>query len=70
MGAITYFVARPLSVDDIIKVAQDNECTMTGTSVQYRVEFDVEYLLLFSFIHLGRSIHCNNRHEAYSVLQP
>ncbi|KAG0728527.1 hypothetical protein GWK47_003703 [Chionoecetes opilio] len=36
----------------------------------YRVVFGVEHLLLFSFTHLGRSIHCNKRHETQSVFHP
>ena len=48
---------------DSFIVALENGCITTGTLVQYRVEFGVEHLL-FSFTHLGRSINCNNRHEA------
>ena len=61
MATNTYFIASPFSASDNIKVAQDNECIMMGTLVQYRVEFGIEHL--FSFTHLGRSIHCNNRRE-------
>ena len=64
MGTNTYFIASPFGASASIKVAQDNECITAGIMVQYRVEFGVEHLLLFSFTHLGRSIHCNNRHEA------
>ena len=64
MGTKTYFLARPFSAKDRIKVAQDNECITTGTQVQYRVEFGVEHLL-FSFTHLGRNIiHRKNGREA------
>ena len=64
MGTNTYFIASPFGASDTIKVAQDNECVTTGTLVQYRVEFGLEHLLLFSFTYLGRSIYSNNRHEA------
>ena len=62
-GTNTYFIASPFGASDSIKVAQDNECITTGTMVQYRVEFGVEHLL-FSFTDFGRSIYCNNIHEA------
>ena len=55
----THFIASPFSANDSIKVTQDNESIMTGTLVQYRVEFGIEPLLLFSFTHLARSIPCS-----------
>ena len=65
----TYLVASSLSASGSIEVVPDNECVPTGALIQNRVQFSVEHLFLVSPTHLGRSIHCNKRHGARSVLQ-
>ena len=35
-----------------------------------RIKFSVEHLFLVTLTHLGRSVHCNKRHEAQGVFQP
>ena len=63
MRAKSYLAASSLSASGHIKVNKTNESIMIPTLVQYMCEFGIEHLL-FSFTQLGRSVHCNNRHEA------
>ena len=69
MGTDTYLIASSLRASNSIEVTQDNECVASRTLPSYGVEFGVEYLLLFKFRPLGRSIYCYERYEAQSVLQ-
>lgn len=56
---------RPCHCKEVI---QDNECAPGKALMWYEVKFSI-YHLLFHYLHLVRSIHCNKRKKTQYVLQ-